>query len=165
MRKRYLVAGLVSSATYLVVGPFLTILDATRAIAAGQSDADFWPIGVVVGWILFAGPLTLLVVATALLGELCARPVRRTTAKLLVVSLVSATLLFGGAALLSTLSGAFLENWSSMSLMLAPGWLLAGAGPRFWWCVAQLDDALAEIDAEPDALVDGTSVAGGQRTS
>lgn len=164
MRKRYLVASLVSSAVYLVVGPFLTILEYARATDAGQAEADFSPIGVVAGWILFAGPLTLLVVATALLGELFARQVRRATAKLLVVSLVSATLLFGGAALLSTLSGVFIENWSSMSLVLAPGWLLAGAGPRFWWWVAQLDDALAEIDAEPDALADGAPVAGGQQT-
>lgn len=163
MRKRYLVAGLVSSAVYLVVGPFLTILEYARATDAGQAEADFWPIGVVFGWILFAGPLTLLVVATALLGELCARSVRRATAKLLIVSLASATLLFGGAALLSTFSGVFVENWSSMSLMLAPGWLLAGAGPRFWWWVAQLDNALAEIDAEPDLTGDGQPVADSQR--
>jgi hypothetical protein len=163
MRKRYLVAGLVSSAVYLVVGPFLTILEYARATEAGQAEADFWPIGVVVGWILFAGPLTLLVVATALLGELCARPVRRPTAKLLIVSLTSAALLFGGAAFLSTLSGIFIENWSSMSLVLAPGWLLAGAGPRFWWWVAQLDDALAEIGAEPDLTGEGQPVADGQR--
>lgn len=95
------------------------------------------PIGVVFGWVLFAGPLTLLVVTTALLGELCARRIRRTGAKLLVVSLVSAVLLFGGAALLSTLGGPFLTSWSNISLVLGPGWLLAGIGPRFWRWLAE----------------------------
>ncbi|WP_274998244.1 hypothetical protein, partial [Promicromonospora iranensis] len=99
--------------------------------------------------VLFAGPLTLLIVATALLGEVCARRVQRTAGKLLVVSLVSAALLFGTAALLSTLGSAFLTDWSSMSLSLLPGWLLAGAGPRFWSWIAELDAAAAELDAEP----------------
>lgn len=163
MRKRYLVAGLVSSVVYLVVGPFLTFLEYARATDTGQPEADFMPIGVVFGWILFAVPLTLLVAATALLGELCVRPVRRATAKLLIVSLASATLLFGGAALLCALSGGSIETWASMALVLAPGWLLAGAGPRFWWWIAQLDDALAEIDAEPDLTGEGQPVADGQR--
>ncbi|GHH66618.1 hypothetical protein [Promicromonospora soli] len=70
------------------------------------------------------------------MGEVCGRRVRRATLKLLVVALVSAVLLFGSAALLSTLGDAFLMDWSSMSLTLLPGWLLAGAGPRFWWWVA-----------------------------
>jgi hypothetical protein len=165
MRKRYLVAGLVSSAVYLVVGPFLTILEYARATEAGQAEADFWPIGVVVGWILFAGPLSLLVVAAALLGELCARTVRRATAKLLIVSLASATLLFGGAALLSTLGGAFIETWASMSLALAPGWLLAGAGPRFWWWVAELDTALGKLDVDADSVIGDHPVADGQQTN
>jgi hypothetical protein len=149
MRKRYLVAGLVSSVVYVLVGPFLTILSLHAATRAGQPEEDVFPIGIVFGWVLFAGPLTLLIVATALLGEVCARRVQRTMGKLLVVSLVSAALLFGTAALLSTLGSAFLTDWSSMSLTLLPGWLLAGAGPRFWSWIAELDAAAAELDAEP----------------
>lgn len=146
MRKRYLVAGLVSSVVYLVVGPILTTMEYVRAAGAGQPEADFMPIGVVFGWVLFAGPLTLLVVATALLGELCARRVHRTRTKLLVVSLVSAVLLFGGAALLSALRGPFLTTWSNMSLVLGPGWLLAGVGPRFWWWLAERRTAAGRPD-------------------
>lgn len=163
MRKRYLVAGLVSSAAYLAVGPFLTMLQYARATAAGQPESDFMPLGVVSGWVLSACPLTLLIVSTALLGELCARSAHRASAKLLVVSVVSAALLFGGAALLSTLGGPFLTAWSSMSLVLLPGWLLAGAGPRFWWWIARLDDALAEIDAEPDPADEARPIADRQR--
>ncbi|MEU4364018.1 hypothetical protein [Promicromonospora sp. NPDC023987] len=137
MRKRYLVAGVVSSVVYVVVGPFLTILSLLAATRAGQPEEDVLPIGIVFGWVLFAGPLTLFIVATALLGEVCARSVRRTTRKLLIVSLVSAVLLFGTAALLSASGDAFLADWSSMSLTLLPGWLLAGAGPRFWSWIAE----------------------------
>lgn len=120
-----------------MLGPFLTILSLHAATRAGQPEEDVLPIGVVFGWVLFAGPLTMLIVATALLGEVCSRRVRRTTRKLLVVSSVSAVLLFGTAAFLSASGDAFLTDWSSMSLTLLPGWLLAGAGPRFWSWIAE----------------------------
>ena len=163
MRKRYLVAGLVSSVVYMVAGPFLTILTLPTPTGSGGPEDDFSPIGALAGWILFAGPLTLLVVASALLGEVGARRARRTTGKLLIVSVVSAVLLFGTAALLSTLGDAFLTDWSSMSWILLPGWLVAGAGPRFWWWVAELDTALGELDAEPDSPAGPLPVAGRQR--
>ena len=139
----------MSSGVYVVVGPFLTILSLLIATRAGQPEEDVLPIGIVFGWVLFAGPFTLLIVATALLGEVCARRVRRMTGKLLVVSLVSAALLFGTAALLSASGDAFRADWSSMSLTLLPGWLLAGAGPRLWSRIAEPDAAAAELDAEP----------------
>jgi len=150
MRTRYVVGGLVSSVAYVVAGPFLTILSLSAATRAGQPEEDFFPIGIMGGWILVAGPLSLLIVATALLGEVCARSVRRTMQKLLVVSSVSAVLLFGAsAALLSTVGGASPTDWSIMFLALLPGWLIAGAGPRFWWSVSELDGVVAELDVEP----------------
>lgn len=151
MRKRYLHAGLVSSVVYVVVGPFLTILSLTAQSDASGGEEDFFPIGVAAGWILAGAPLTLAIVATALLGEVFARRVHKAAGKLLVVSLVSAALVFGTATLLTTLTGVSFLEWSLLSLTLLPGWLVAGAGPRFWWWIAELDSSAAGIDAEPDA--------------
>ncbi|MGW2092844.1 hypothetical protein [Promicromonospora sukumoe] len=156
MRKRYVVGGLVSSLVYVVVGPILTLVSFT---VQGSGEEDVWPIGIVVGWIVFAGPLSLLVVASALLGEAVARPVRRAARKLLVVGAVSAVLLFGGATLLGALVGVTLTDLAFMSLTLAPGWLVAGAGPRFWWWIAERGTAVAEQDEReaPWEAHDGTS--------
>ncbi|MFI2366618.1 hypothetical protein [Promicromonospora sp. NPDC019610] len=151
MRRRYLIAGGVSSAAYVFVGPLLTILSISAQSDATGPEEDLFPIGVVVGWILAGAPLTLAVVATALLGEVFARRVRKAARKLLAVSLVSAALVFGAATLLTTLTGASFLEWSLVSLTLLPGWLVAGAGPRLWWWIAELEAAVAKIDAEPDA--------------
>lgn len=150
MRKRYLIAGGVSSAVYVVVGPLLTILSITAQTDAASPEEDFFPIGAAAGWILVAMPLSLVITTTALVGEVFARKVHRPGGKLLVVALLSAVLVFGTATLLGALIGLPLREWAVMSLTLLPGWLVAAVGPRFWWWIAELDTRLAQLDAEPD---------------
>lgn len=150
MRKRYLVGGIVSSVVYVVAGPILTLLSITEQTDAASPEEGFFPIGVAAGWFLVAVPLTLVIAATALVGEAFARTVRRPAGKLLVVSLVSAVLVFGTTTVLGALVGLPLQEWAFLSLTLLPGWLVAAVGPRFWWWIAELDTRLAQLDAEPD---------------
>ncbi|WP_125777505.1 hypothetical protein [Antribacter gilvus] len=128
MRRKYLIACLVSTIVSVVAGPFISILTWRPTPGAGVED-DVWPMGLMIGWVLFSGPLTAIVLVAALLGEALAQQLEGAATKMLIVSSGSAVILLGGAACLSALSGG-LGPLPSTALVALPGWLIVGVGPR-----------------------------------
>lgn len=135
MSKKYRVASLVSWFVYLIVGPFISIVTWPVPEPGTEAEADIWPIGLAVGWVVFGVLLTAAALLAALGGEAVASRVGdRPSSAAITVSLVSGVILFGCAALISRSSagsdGAFLGAWVRAALFALPGWLVVGVGPR-----------------------------------